>query len=52
MKFVVAQTTKILGDTMKKNLKVIEANDMNEAKNIYMNMFPKAVNVTVEIYKW
>lgn len=45
MKFVVAQETKILGTKMAKNLEVIEATTLDEAKEIYMTKFPKANNV-------
>mgnify|MGYP002624165840 CR=1 FL=1 len=45
MKFVVAQETKVLGTKMAKNLEVIEAATIDEAKEIYMNKFPKATNV-------
>lgn len=45
MKFVVAQETKVLGTKMAKNLEVIEAVTLDEAKEIYMTKFPKATNV-------
>ena len=45
MKFVVAQETKILGTKMAKNLEIIEAITLDEAKEIYMTKFPKATNV-------
>lgn len=45
MKFVVAQETKVLGTKMAKNLEIIEAVTLDEAKEIYMTKFPKATNV-------
>lgn len=57
-KYTVAYLTKILGNTMKSRMEVIEAKDEEEAKNIYTAKYERMIklngskNIVVEEYRW